>query len=96
MNKQDFIRIISKKRNLPQLVVDSVIDDVLAEIKKAVANGDKVTFANFGGFALRQRAARPGRDPRNGEPLNIPARSIPYFRPFDDFKRRAAKRSDTP
>jgi len=76
----DFIAVALRTLEIP--VVDSVIDDFLSEIKQAVINGDKVTFANFGGFALRQRAARPGRDPRNGDPISIPARSIPYLLPL--------------
>jgi DNA-binding protein HU-beta len=40
----------------------------------------------FGAFELKERSARTGRNPRNGEPIEIPATKVPAFKAGKTFK----------
>jgi len=35
---------------------------------------------------VRERGARRGRNPKTGEPVNIPAKRIPYFKAGKELK----------
>ena len=48
-------------------------------MSSALQRGDEVRIHGFGSFSTAQRAARPGRDPRTGEPLSLPPRRVVRF-----------------
>jgi len=58
-----------------------VVDGFLTAVKRALANGDNIEIRGFGTFKVRHRKARLARNPRTGEPVPIPARSAPVFKP---------------
>jgi DNA-binding protein HU-beta len=49
-------------------------------------NGDTVTLAGFGTFAVTARAERIGRNPRTREEIKIPASKVPKFKPGKALK----------
>jgi DNA-binding protein HU-beta len=51
-----------------------------------VASGDKVAITGFGVFEKSERPARTARNPATGAEINVPASSVPKFRPGADFK----------
>ena len=55
-------------------------------IQEAVAQGEKVAITGFGVFEKVDRAARTGRNPSTGEPVEVKASSVPKFRPGSEFK----------
>lgn len=63
-------------------VVDVVIDSIVGTLKK----GSEVSIAGLGIFSVKQRAARVARNPRTGASVNVPAMSVPKFRPAKAFK----------
>jgi len=56
--------------------VETVFDSIVKSLKK----GDEVSVAGFGTFVVKKRAARTARNPRTGEPVNVPAMNVPKFR----------------
>ena len=56
------------------------LGDVLGQIQAALQSDERVRLVGFGAFAVRWRAARPGRHPRTGQAISIPARKMPTFR----------------
>ena len=50
-----------------------VIDALLLTLKRELAAHGKVVLHGFGSFEVRETAARAGRNPQTGEPLEIPA-----------------------
>jgi DNA-binding protein HU-beta len=65
---------------MTQKDVAQVVDATFGSIRAALAKGEKVQLVGFGGFMVRQRASRQGRNPQTGKKLNIQARRIPAFR----------------
>jgi integration host factor subunit beta len=45
-----------------------------------------VELRGFGSFRVRGRGARRGRNPKTGEPVNIPAKRVPYFKAGKELK----------
>ncbi|MGI6038007.1 MAG: HU family DNA-binding protein [Limnochordia bacterium] len=80
MNKSDLIASVAEKAGLTKKVASEAVEATLASIEEALSNGDKVTLVGFGTFEVRNRAARRGVNPANGEPIEIPASRVPAFR----------------
>lgn len=67
-----------------------VVDGFLNAVKQALANGQNIEIRGFGTFKVRHRKARLARNPRTGEPVRVPARSAPVFKPSKHLRARVA------
>lgn len=80
MNKNDLVAHVADLAGLSKSdaskAVDSVFDGILSSLKK----GDEVRLVGFGTFAIAERAASEGRNPRTGEKISIPASRQPKFK----------------
>jgi len=85
MNKGDLIDAISGRLGSKRSATEAV-NAVLETIQAAVANGDKVAITGFGVFETSERPARTARNPATGAAVQVPAASVPRFRPGADFK----------
>lgn len=95
MNRAELVDAISQKASVTKKEVDSVLTAALETIIDTVAAGDKVTLIGFGVFEGRDRAAREGRNPSNGEKLSIPATRIPGFTAGKQFKDAVREGGET-
>ena len=86
MKKSDLVDAIAAKTNLHKGQVQTVVEDVFEMITEGLAKGEKVDLRGFGTFTVRASAARIGRNPQTGEPLQIPARKAPAFKPGKELK----------
>ena len=80
MNKSELIEAVANSAELSKVAAGKAVDAVVAAITNALKSGDQVTLIGFGTFAVRDRAARTGRDPRTGKPIKIKASKTPAFR----------------
>lgn len=65
-----------------------LVDSLLNEISAALCAGEDVCLWGFGNFILRDKAARPGRNPRNGEETVIVPRRVVTFRPGQKLRKK--------
>lgn len=86
MNKSELIQAVADSTDLPKATAGKAVDAIIETIKNSLADGDPVTLVGFGTFAVRERAARVGRNPRTGERLDIKAANVPVFKPGKAFK----------
>lgn len=73
VTKKELIARVSSHTGTARTTTENVIDQLLDEIKWALAEGDKVQIKDFGGFEVKERAAREGRNPQTGEKITIKA-----------------------
>ena len=59
----------------------ALVDLVLSRIRQGLVAGKPVKITGFGSFSVVRRKPRRGRNPRTGEPVMIPGRVSPVFRP---------------
>ena len=88
MTKSQLIEEVYQKRNshFTKQQVAAVIDDILDLIKDSLSKDERVEIRNFGNFNLHKREARKARNPRTGEPSDVPAKSVPFFKPGKELK----------
>ncbi len=86
MNKDQLVKAIAAETEVSQAVVAKVLNAWTETIVETVASGDKVTLVGFGSFEPRPRKERQGKNPQTGEPLTIPATTVPAFSAGKIFK----------
>ncbi len=86
MNRQELVQQIAQQTGQTQTAVSEVLNSFVSSVQDAVASGDKVTLVGFGTFEAAERAARIGRNPQTGAPLNIAASKTPKFSAGKAFK----------
>jgi len=86
MTKKDLVAAIAKETGQAKVQVDRTINSLFGNITEALKKDDKVSFIGFGTFYVSDRAARTGRNPKTGAPLEIPASKVPKFRPGSSLK----------
>jgi DNA-binding protein HU-beta len=77
--KADFIAAVAEKTGLNKKESEEALKAVLDVITEQVSTGKRVNLPSFGTFTLKERAARKGRNPQTGEPLDIAASKSPGF-----------------
>jgi DNA-binding protein HU-beta len=88
MNKTDLIKKIAAENELTRKQATAVVDGVLNAIMDSLAAREPVTLFGFGNFSCKHRDARQGRNPANGEPVEIAASNTPVFKPAKVFKEK--------
>jgi DNA-binding protein HU-beta len=91
MNKAELIDSIAGKTGHTQVDTIKAIDALMETIEATVAKGDKVQLVGFGTFEPQHRAARVGRNPQTGEPIEIAEATVPKFTPVKSFKERVVE-----
>jgi len=81
MNKKGLIDYVANETGLTKKDVRVVIGAVLDGIKEGLREDGKVGLVGFGTFTSVWRDARTARNPQTGEPVDVPAKYVPKFRP---------------
>ena len=80
MNKTELIKSIATKASLSNKSAAAALDATIQSITEALKAGEKVSLPGFDTFEVKTRAARTGKNPRTGEPVDVPAKRVPAFR----------------
>ena len=91
MNKTELINAVAAKAEISKKDAEKALAAVLGSIEDALKAGDKVQLIGFGTFEVKERAARMGHNPRNGEAMEIPASKAPSFKAGKALKEAVAK-----
>lgn len=86
MNKNELIAAVAGDANMTQGEAGRAVDSVFNTITSALSRGDEVRVAGFGVFLVANRAARMGRNPKTGQPIQVPASKAARFRPAKSLK----------
>lgn len=80
MNKTELIAAVAEKSGLSKKDSEKALSATLDAITAALTQGDKVQLVGFGTFETKHRQARTGRNPSNGQPVEISAARLPLFK----------------
>jgi DNA-binding protein HU-beta len=80
MNKAQLVEKVNEVTGGTKVQAEEVVDTVFNSIVDTIKGGDEVSIAGFGIFSAKERAARTARNPRTGEPIQVPAMRVPKFR----------------
>lgn len=86
MNKAELIKSIAEKADIPNTEATKVLNVFLETITETLQNGESLVLVGFGSFDVKARAARTARNLKTGEPMTIPAKKAPVFKPGKGLK----------
>ena len=73
MTQAEIISAVAEKAGTTIKDTKAVVTSLLSTVANELAMGNKVMLNGFGGFEVRERAARTGRNPKTGEAIEIAA-----------------------
>ena len=86
MNTTELVEHISEEHGISRVQAKKIIKTVFNAIMSSVKEDTDVRLTGFGTFFRHSKKARPGRNPKTGEPVAIPAQAVPKFKPGKIFK----------
>lgn len=86
MKKKDLIDAISKKSGMAKNESEIALNAVINCISDLLGKGDSIILPGFASISVKERAARTGRNPSTGQPINIAASKTVSFKTGSKLK----------
>ncbi len=86
MTKADLIEGVSRVVEMTRKESEVIVETIFESIVKALKSSEKIEIRGFGSFRTRQRKPRVGRNPKTGARVDVPAKTVPYFKPSKELK----------
>lgn len=96
MTKAELVDSLAAKAALPRPRAEELVNFFLDDVTEALRQGQKVNISGFGTFTVSDRKARTGRNPKTGEPIDIPASRSAKFKPGKNLKDALESSVDGP
>ena len=91
MTKADLVEMLFNRMGMNKRDAKDMVDAFFDEIRAALESGRTVKLSGFGNFQWRDKAQRPGRNPKTGEEIAITARRVVTFHASQKLKEAVAK-----
>lgn len=88
MTKSELVDEVARRRNLPRVTAERVVNVVFDSIRDALVRGDRVEIRGFGSFKARHYQGYTGRNPRTGAPIEVAPKVLPIFKVGKDLRIR--------
>ncbi len=86
MKKKELVDAISQRSGMGKGDSETALNAVISCLTDLLARGDSIVLPGFASLSVKARAARTGRNPSTGQPLNIPASKIVSFKAGSKLK----------
>ena len=97
MTKSELIESLAKRQlQLAHKDVELAVKTILEHMADALSNGERIEIRGFGSFSLHYRPPRVGRNPKSGDPVSLPAKYVPHFKPGKQLRDRIDQTRDIP
>jgi integration host factor subunit beta len=81
-------KLAEQNPHLYQRDIEKVVNAILDTIGDALAQGGRAEIRGFGSFAVKNRGARTGRNPRTGEAVQVSEKFVPVFKTGKEMRQR--------
>ena len=90
LTKAELADLLFEKVGLNKREAKDMVEAFFEEIRNALERGDGVKLSGFGNFQLRDKPQRPGRNPKTGDSVALPAKHVPHFKPGKELRERVS------
>lgn len=94
MNRSELIDAVAKRGDLPRKQAEVAVNAIFDAVFEAMERGERVEIRGFGSFTTRDYGAYTGRNPKTGEPVEVAAKRLPFFKVGKDLRERVAGSKD--
>ena len=85
MTKADIVSEIAKKTGAEKVLIQTIVETFMEEVKGSLANNENVYLRGFGSFIIKKRAQKVARNISKNTTITIPEHNIPAFKPAKTF-----------
>ncbi|MES2299932.1 MAG: integration host factor subunit alpha [Pseudomonadota bacterium] len=86
LTKAELADLLFEQVGLNKREAKDLVETFFGEINSALERGESVKLTGFGNFQLRDKVSRPGRNPKTGVEVQIPARRVVTFHASQKLK----------
>lgn len=88
MTYKELAKEVASRSNISAVAAEQILDKMCQVLSEKFETGEYVNFARLGKMKVKKREQRQGRNPKNGDAANIPARYAVLFEPGKALKKR--------
>ena len=89
MTKSELIeKLTVSQSQLTAKDMELAVKMILDQMADSLARGERIEIRGFGSFSLHYRAPRMGRNPKTGDPVSLPGKYVPHFKPGKELRER--------
>ena len=93
MNRVELVASIAEISGLKKIEAEKALAAFIDTVTSELSRGEEIRLVGFGTFSITHRNATEGRNMKTGEPMKIPARDLPKFKPGKQLKDAVAQGS---
>lgn len=80
MVKTELITKLAEETDISLPKADIIVSTIFLAMAEELAGGGRIEIRGFGSFSVKTYPGHTGRNPRTGEPVNIPGKKSPFFK----------------
>jgi integration host factor subunit beta len=88
MKKTELIEALREETDLTKTKAKQVVELFFDEMSNTLANGDRVEIRGFCSVYVKEYEGYTGRNPKTGEPIEVPGKKLPFFKCGTELKER--------
>jgi nucleoid DNA-binding protein len=88
VTKKEIVKQISDETGLTQLKTKEIVQKTFDAIMATLFEEGRIELRNFGVFEVKRRKARKARNPRTGERVDVPPKSVVTFKPGKEMEEK--------
>ena len=88
MTKLEIVDIVSNATGLTKVETEAIMNGIMSTIIDSLANNKRVELRGFGTFGIKHRMPKKARNPGTGDPIYLPERYVPTFKPSKLMRSR--------
>ncbi|MFZ5592818.1 MAG: integration host factor subunit beta [Pseudomonadota bacterium] len=97
ITKSELIDALAQKLNhLTYKDVEFSVKAIIEQMAQNLSTGGRIEIRGFGSFSLHHRPPRMGRNPKTGEPVPLPSKHVPHFKPGKELRDRVNTLANSP
>ncbi len=88
MTKKEIVKQISDETGLTQLKTKEIVQKTFDAIVETLLAEGRIELRNFGVFEVKRRKPRKARNPRTGDRVDVPPKSVVTFKPGKEMEEK--------
>ena len=77
ISKKELTQRVAKNTKIPQTQVETVLNELLEQTKKALIKGEEIRFIGYYSLKTTMTSPRMGMNLQTGKKMKVPAKRVP-------------------
>lgn len=86
MNKSQLVKQVQSRLEVSKNEAEKAVNTVIEVIQETLQQRENVAIQGFGTFSTHRKEQYTARNPQTGEPIVVPAKYVPKFKPGKRLK----------